>query len=129
MGFYADESIESGFERHWDEHTRRYPDNVVPRNFVHLPNVDAGRTYEDFPEGTELLVRKFDRHLNKLVFNRVCMVMRRTEKAVLFKVDRGYNPNLDKDFLFWMPKANIYMMADEKAVVYIKYWATIKNIV
>lgn len=126
MGFYADDAMERDWFRHVDETDERFIlDSFDPTALVN----EVGLPYKDFPEGTSVLVRQFKNDLTNLRFEQVCSVERRTEKAVLFKVDREFATDLDSDFMFWIPKSVIYMKEGEKSVCYIKHWGTIKNII
>jgi hypothetical protein len=56
------------------------------------------------------------------MLNRVCTIVRRTEKAVLFRVE-GESDEKFSNEMFWMPKKNIIMLQNELRVIYFKDWA------
>lgn len=79
--------------------------------------------YKDFSINTSILLRKEGSALN-----RVCVIVKTTEKAVLFKIDNSFEDDIKYDFLFWMPKSVMFMLEGEVKVIYLKNWATIKKI-
>lgn len=83
--------------------------------------------YKCFNEGVNVLVRKYGKYfVDKLVMNDVCLIVKNTDKAVLFKIDDSWevdNENAGKQF--WVAKSVLYMLDSEKKVVYIKQWANI----
>lgn len=129
MGFYADDAMERDFYRHMDDMFGCCDVDDFEPSVIRVRRSEGGLPYKDFPEGTSVLVRQFKNDLTNLRFEQVCSIERRTEKAVLFKVDREYATDLDGDFMFWIPKSVIYMKEGEKSVCYIKHWGTIKNII
>lgn len=125
MGEYAEMSIEREFNDYIDSIDRYYesdfddfnlyPPKVSVSAESHLPIVD-------FPEGDDVLLRK-DR-----TFDRVCIIVKKTDKAILFKIDKDFEPDIKIDFMFWLPKSVLFMKKDEKRIYRIKHWATITNI-
>jgi len=122
MGEYADLT--------WDRDFNRYMDGGEEEeytSFISSPNKNVIK-YKEFPEGELVLARKYEKYYgNKLVFNRVCKIIKNTDKAVLFKIDPESEPdckNAGKEF--WVPKSVIYMLKNELKVVYFKQWVTLK---
>ena len=72
-------------------------------------------------------MRQFYKDLDTLKLNIVCLVIKQTEKAVLFKVDRKYEEDLKRDVSFWLPMSVLYRKENELSVIYAKYWATIND--
>lgn len=79
--------------------------------------------YNNFDINTSILLRQENSKLN-----RECVIVRNTDKAVLFKIDCKIEDDLKHDYLFWMPRSVMFMLEGESKVVYLKSWATIKNI-
>lgn len=83
--------------------------------------------YKCFNEGENVLVRKYNKYFgDKLVMNDVCIIVKNTNKAVLFRIDDSYevdNENAGKQF--WVAKSALYMLENEMKVVYIKQWVDI----
>ena len=133
MGEYAEMAMERDWERHIDSIDRfdyediyDYPGVTTIRG-SRKNKTESGLPYEDWPIGTELMVRQFKGNLTDLRYNMVCSVVRQTEKAVLFKVDKNVELELESDVTFWLPKSVLYRKEDEIKVVYAKYWATING--
>lgn len=133
MGEYAEMAMERDWERHIDSIDRfdyediyDYPGVITIRS-SRKNKTESGLPYEDWPIGTELMVRQFKGNLTDLRYNMVCSVVRQTEKAVLFKVDKNVELELESDVTFWLPKSVLYRKENEIKVVYAKYWATIQG--
>lgn len=116
----------------WDRDFNHYIDNEEEEeydSFISSSN-DKVIEYKNFPEGEVVLARKYEKHYgHNLVFNRVCKIVKNTDKAVLFRIDPDWEPdckNAGKEF--WVPKSVIYMLKDELKVVYFKQWVTLKVI-
>ena len=60
--------------------------------------------------------------------NRECVIIKITEKAILFKIDCKVEDDLKHDYIFWVPKSAIFMLEGEKRIYYLKNWVTIKDI-
>lgn len=131
MGEYAEMSIDRDFgnyindiDRYYNEVGEAdYPFDFGPKERKEAPQTCA---FKEFPEGDSVLLR-CDYDWGKKL-NRVCIIEKKTEKAILFKIDREIEKDIDKDFLFWIPKSTIYMKENEKNVYWIRDWVTIKNI-
>ena len=85
------------------------------------------RPYANREVGEAYQVRQFEKNLTDLKINVVCIIIRETERAVLFKVDREYEVDLDHDITFWLPKSVLYLKENEVGTIYAKYWATING--
>lgn len=83
--------------------------------------------YKGFSEGVNVLVRKYEKYFgDKLTMNDVCIIVKNTDKAVLFKIDDSWevdNENAGKQF--WVAKRALYMLEGERKVVYIKQWVDV----
>ena len=83
--------------------------------------------YKGFSEGVNVLVRKYDKYFgDKLTMNDVCVIVKNTAKAVLFKIEDSWE--FEKKIAgkqFWVAKSALYMLDGEKKVVYIKQWVDI----
>lgn len=129
MGEYA----EMAMERDWESQFQPYEDFYdIPNYVVHSTSSrhkwkDEGMPYEDRVLNTPILLRQFKRNLYDLKINSVCLVIRQTEKAVLFKVDKTYEEDAREEITFWLPKSVLYRRENELSVVYVKNWATIKG--
>ena len=124
MGEYADLAWDRDFNRYMDgEEEEKYDSFISSSN-------DKVIEYKNFPEGEVVLARKYEnRYGHDLVFNRVCKIIKNTDKAVLFRIDQDWEPdckNAGKEF--WVPKSVIYMLKDELKVIYFKQWVTLKSI-
>ena len=118
MGEYAELVKERDFtnyiddkeEEEYDSYSSSQNNNVIK--------------YKNFPEGELVLARKYEKYYgHDLVFNRVCKIIKNTDKAVLFEIDKDWEPdykNAGKQF--WIPKSVIYMLKNELKVVYFKQW-------
>lgn len=118
MGEYAELVKEQDFvnyidgkeEEEYDSYLSSQTNNVIK--------------YKNFPEGELVLARKYEKYYgHDLVFNRVCKIIKNTDKAVLFEIDKDWEPdckNAGKQF--WIPKSVIYMLKNELKVVYFKQW-------
>lgn len=126
MGEYADMSIEFDFNDYIDSiddyygscfggDFHPYPSKVNVTTESHLSIVD-------FSEGDKVHL------INDGIFDRVCIIVKKTDKAILFKIDKDSEPDIKIDFMFWLPKSVLFMKKDEKRIYHIKHWATIKNI-
>ena len=130
MGEYA----EMAMERDWE--SQFYPQedyydcggiDVIHSTSKQPKWKDEGLPYEDRVLNTPILLRQFKRNLYDLKINSVCLVIRQTEKAVLFKVDKTYEVDAREEITFWLPKSVLYRRENELSVVYVKNWATIKG--
>lgn len=123
MGEYAELSRERDFNNYMDgkEDEEIYVEYSSSNNVI---------KYKNFPEGEVVLARKYEKYYgHNLVFNRVCKIIKNTDKAVLFEIDKDWEPdykNAGKQF--WIPKSVIYMLKDELKVVYFKQWVNLKSI-
>lgn len=81
-----------------------------------------------FPDNTNVLLRALNYRNRGGTINRVCKIVKTTEKAVLLKVDRDFEDDITMDIMFWMPKSAMYMLQNEKQIYYLKDWAKITNI-
>lgn len=129
MGEYAEMSIErdldnyiDSIDRYYNDLTDDYPFDFSSRRKKKQPVCP----FKEFPEGDSVLLRCNYGGGKKL--DRVCIIEKKTDKAILFKIDREIEEDIKKDFLFWIPKSTIYMKENEKKVYWIKGWVTIKNI-
>lgn len=131
MGEFADMCIERDWNDHIDSIDRYYKEDDIDDSPFDCSFVDSGKLYgknklpyKDFNNGDSVLLRQEG---NKL--NRVCTIIKKTSKAVLFKIDCKEEDDLENDCLFWMPKSVIFMLEGELKVYYLKPWATIKDII
>jgi hypothetical protein len=138
MGEYADMSMERDFNNHidaidgfyddydgWFDDGYGYPAYCPPSRRA---DADAYWPIHEFPEGDSVLLRRASGRHRGLTFDRVCVIVRKTEKAILFRVDREVETDVDHDILFWLPKSVLTMKKDEKKVYWMRHWATVKNI-
>ena len=127
MGEYAEMSLEYDFNSHIDyidglyqsdfddfDDYYPYPTRVNVSTEPHLPVVD-------FPEGDKVFLRR-------KTFDRACIIVKKTDKAILFKIDEDSEPDIKDVFMFWLPKSVMFMKKDEEKIYHIKDWATITNI-
>lgn len=123
MGEYAELARERDFNNYIDgkEDEEIYVEYSSSNNVI---------KYKNFPEGEVVLARKYEKYYgHNLVFNRVCKIIKNTDKAVLFEIDSDF----EKDYKnagkrFWVPKSVIYMLKNELKVVYFKQWVELKSI-
>lgn len=135
MGEYAEMAFDRDFSQHVDEMMGYGCDDYEPYPYVvrssssrrSKPKEEIGLPYEDREIGKPILLRQFYKDLDTLKLNIVCLVIKQTEKAVLFKVDRKYEEDLKRDVSFWLPKSVLYRKENELSVIYAKYWATIND--
>ena len=122
MGEYAELAFERDYYRSFDEPN----DNPV----VIYSSDSKVIKYKNFNEGEYILARKYDRYYgDTLVFNRVCKIIKNTDKAVLFEIDSDWEPDCkNAGKRFWIPKSVIYMLKDELKVIYFKQWVKLKAI-
>ena len=130
MGEYAEMAFDRDFSQHVDE-LMGYggydyePDVIYVRSSK--PKTEIGLPYANREVGEAYQVRQFEKNLTDLKINVVCIIIRETERAVLFKVDREYEVDLDHDITFWLPKSVLYIKENEVGTIYAKYWATING--
>lgn len=129
MGFYAEDAMERDFYRHMDDRFGCCDVDDFEPSVIRVRRSEGGLPFNDLPVGVTVLVQQYKSDLTSLSFSRVCSIVRKTEKAVLFKVNREVEPDMDSDFMFWIPKSVIYMKEGERYVYHIKHWGTIKNII
>jgi hypothetical protein len=125
MGEYAEMAMERDLEAQFHPDEYDYLDGVVIRS--PKPKTEIGLPYANREVGEAYQVRQFEKNLTDLRINVVCIIIRETEKAVLFKVDREYEVDLDHDITFWLPKSVLYLKENEVGTIYTKYWATING--
>ena len=133
MGDYADMCMERDWNNWIDSVDRYYSDDYDPSDNPFDDCLRGGSSdtlhgkkkiaYKDFPDGDSILLRREGGTLN-----RECTIVRKTAKAVLFKIDCKVEDDLKHDYLFWMPKSVIFMLDGELKVYYLKHWADIKDI-
>ena len=130
MGEYA----EMAMERDWE--SQFYPQEDyydcggidVIRSASKQPKwKDEGLPYITKPIGKPILLRQYKHNLIDLKINCPCVVKKETEKAVLFRATKEWEPELTKEIEFWLPKSVLYLRENELAVVYVKKWATIQG--
>ena len=133
MGEYAEMAFDRDFSQHVDE-LMGYcdydyePDVIYVRSSKPKPKTEIGLPYANREVGETYQVRQFKKNLTDLKISVVCNIIRETEKAVLFKVDRDYEQDIDHDITFWLPKSVLYIKENEVGTIYAKYWATIKGV-
>ena len=124
MGEYAEMSIEAGFNDYIDDIDGYYWeydfDDIYGYPTIRTYHPARFKPIHDYPEGDSVVLKRTG-------FTYVCIIVKKTEKAILFRVDRSVETSLDHDILFWLPKSVLYMKDDDK-VYWIKDWATITNI-
>lgn len=123
MGEYAEMSIERDFNDYIDTidgYYDDYFDDTYGYPTIRTHSASHFKPINDYPEGDSVVLKKVD-------FTHACIIVKKTEKAILFRVDRNVETGLDHDILFWLPKSVLYMKDDDK-VYWIKDWATITNI-
>lgn len=131
MGEYADMAIEQGFNDYIDSIDRYYNgyDDEEPPEFPSyhrtIAKAKPSSSIKEFPEGDSVLLRC---QYHGSFLNRVCIIVKKTEKAILFKVDREVEDDITHDIIFWLPKSVMYMKPEQKKVYWLQKWATIKNI-
>lgn len=125
MGEYAEMAMERDWEAQFHPDEYDYLDGVVIRSSK--PKTEIGLPYANREVGEAYQVRQFEKNLTDLRINVVCIIIRETEKAVLFKVDREYEVDLGHDITFWLPKSVLYIKENEVGTIYAKYWATING--
>lgn len=130
MGEYAEMAFDRDFSQHVDE-LMGYGDYDYEPDVIYVrsskPKTEIGLPYANREVGEAYQVRQFEKNLTDLRINVVCIIIRETEKAVLFKVDREYEVDLDHDITFWLPKSVLYLKENEVGTIYAKYWATING--
>lgn len=121
MGEFADLTIDRDWSDYWDD--RDVPDYEPDIDVVYEEIIK----YKDFPSGTDILLRKYkNSKYTSLVINMVCNIVKTTDKAVLFHVDKEEHKDY-ADQLFWVPKSVLYMKKNEAKVVYVKSWVQVIN--
>ena len=132
MGEYAQMSIERDLDNFFYEMDSCYENDCDCESvFPYKSNKTETKTlfgknilpYKEFERGTLILLRRENGSLN-----RVCKIVKKTEKAVLFKIDNDFEDDINGDYLFWMPKSVIFMLEGELKVYYLKSWAIIKKV-
>ena len=124
MGEYADMTIERDLYNHsmgYDNDDYDYLDGYT--NYSSSKH-DQEIPITEFDEGEDVLVRQYYSNTDELSVNAVCIIVRKTEKAILFRFDKDEGLLSDREF--WMPKSVLYMKPNELKVYYIKHWADIK---
>lgn len=127
MGFYADSTIERDFDEYVGYKNGGFDDDPEYRESFETPIIST-IPVKEFEEGKDILL-KCDNYRNTgRRLNRVCTIIKNTQKAILFKVNRDYENDLPQDIMFWMPRAAMYMHKSEKEIYYLKHWAKITKI-
>ena len=125
MGFYADCSIERDFDEYVGYKCGEYKDDYE----FETPTITIKTLpIKEFEEGRDVLVKCDDYRQTGKKLERVCTIVKNTQKAVLFKVNRDYESDIPQDIMFWMPRSAMYMLENEKEIYHLKNWAKITKV-